>query len=48
LAPGTWWVSGFAYVYGSGPEATEVFTPSRQVTVVAGSKVTERFKVAVS
>lgn len=48
LAPGTWWVSGFAYVYGSGLEATEVFSPSRQVTVVAGSKVTERFKVPVS
>ncbi len=48
LTPGTWWVSGLVYVYGSGPTSTEVVTAPRKVVVVAGAQVTESFVVAVS
>jgi len=47
LPPGTWWISGVAYLYTTGL-STEVATTPRPITVSAGSHAVERFTVAVS
>ncbi len=47
LSPGTWWVSGFVYVFGPTSE-TESMTKARQVTVSAGQRIRENFTVTVS
>ena len=47
LQPGTWWVSGFIEEFGAASES-QVNSPARQVTIVAGSTVTENFEVQAS
>jgi hypothetical protein len=47
LPPGTWWVSGFVDLYGSGPETTEVVSASHKTVVSDGSRSVESFTVAV-
>jgi hypothetical protein len=47
LQPGTWWVSGFVDVFGSGG-VNESTTQPIVVTVTAGSRTTEDFTVKVS
>ncbi len=44
LQPGTWWISGFIEEFSAGSQS-QVTSPARQVTVVAGSTVTENFTV---
>ena len=46
LMPGTWWVSGLVYLYGSSTTQT-ITSPPRKVTVVAGSKTKASFIVPV-
>jgi len=46
LSPGTWWVSGLVYLYGSTSTQTITSSP-RKVTVVAGSKSKASFIVPV-
>jgi hypothetical protein len=48
LPPGSWWVSGVVDVFGAGTTGSESVSPPRQVTVVAGSHLLERFTVKVS
>jgi len=47
LFPGTWWVQGYAYVYG-GLGSTTITSPAEQITVTAGSQTRADFTVTGS
>jgi hypothetical protein len=47
LNPGTWWVSGFAQVFGFGSGPNQSTTAPREITVRPGSSNTENFTVRV-
>jgi hypothetical protein len=46
LAPGTWWVSGAAYVYGF-TGVQEYLSPAKKIAVSAGTAVTANFTVSI-
>jgi hypothetical protein len=47
LAPGTWWVSGTAFVYGIGG-ASVYLSPPRKITVTAGAAARANFTVFIT
>jgi len=48
LQPGTWWVSGFVDVFGSGVGVSESTTQPIVVTVTPGARTTENFTVKLA